>query len=138
MFKLKSVNLQVYIMLIAIAVIMAFFSVATDGAYLSARNISNLLRQTSITGILAIGMVLSLFLLKLTYLLVHLWAYWADCSYCRCLVGLPITCNYYCNNCSWFNFWYLEWLVGGLSQSAILHCYTCRLSRISWNFDWFD
>lgn len=32
MFKLKSVNLQVYIMLIAIAVIMAFFSVATDGA----------------------------------------------------------------------------------------------------------
>ena len=57
MFKLKSVNLQVYIMLIAIAVIMAFFSVATDGAYLSARNISNLLRQTSITGILAIGMV---------------------------------------------------------------------------------
>ena len=57
MFKLKSVNLQVYIMLIAIAVIMEFFSVATDGAYLSARNISNLLRQTSITGILAIGMV---------------------------------------------------------------------------------
>lgn len=57
MFKLKSVNLQVYIMLIAIAVIMAFFSVATDGAYLNARNISNLLRQTSITGILAIGMV---------------------------------------------------------------------------------
>ncbi|MFZ7174554.1 sugar ABC transporter permease [[Pasteurella] aerogenes] len=44
-------------MLIAIIVIMAFFSFATDGAYLSARNISNLLRQTSITGILAIGMV---------------------------------------------------------------------------------
>ena len=57
MLKLKSVNLQVYIMLIAIIVIMSFFSVATDGAYLSARNISNLLRQTSITGILAIGMV---------------------------------------------------------------------------------
>lgn len=57
MFKLKSINLQVYIMLIAIVVIMIFFSVATEGAYLSARNISNLLRQTSITGILAIGMV---------------------------------------------------------------------------------
>lgn len=57
MFKFKSVNLQVYIMLIAIAAIMVFFTVATDGAYLSARNISNLLRQTSITGILAIGMV---------------------------------------------------------------------------------
>lgn len=57
MTKLKSINLQVYIMFIAIVVIMAFFFVATDGAYLSARNISNLLRQTSITGILAIGMI---------------------------------------------------------------------------------
>lgn len=38
--KLKSINLQVYIMLIAIVVIMSFFSIATDGAYLSARNIS--------------------------------------------------------------------------------------------------
>ncbi|SMB84712.1 xylose ABC transporter membrane protein [Pasteurella testudinis DSM 23072] len=55
--KLKSINLQVYIMLIAIVVIMLFFSMMTDGAYLSARNISNLLRQTSITGILAIGML---------------------------------------------------------------------------------
>ncbi|WP_249962309.1 sugar ABC transporter permease [Histophilus somni] len=53
----KSINLQVYIMLIAIMVIMFFFSIATEGAYLSARNISNLLRQTAITGILAIGMV---------------------------------------------------------------------------------
>lgn len=57
MSKFKSINLQVYIMLIAIVVIMAFFSLATEGAYLSARNISNLLRQTSITGILAIGMI---------------------------------------------------------------------------------
>ncbi|VEB22598.1 sugar ABC transporter permease [Avibacterium volantium] len=57
MSKLKSINLQVYIMLIAIVVIMVFFSFATEGAYLSARNFSNLLRQTSITGILAIGMV---------------------------------------------------------------------------------
>jgi D-xylose transport system permease protein len=29
----------------------------TDGSYLSARNVSNLLRQTAITGILAVGMV---------------------------------------------------------------------------------
>ncbi|MDO4430087.1 MAG: sugar ABC transporter permease [Lonepinella koalarum] len=55
--KLKAINLQVYIMLIAIVVIMAFFFLATEGAYLSARNISNLLRQTAITGILAIGMI---------------------------------------------------------------------------------
>ncbi|WP_447888299.1 xylose ABC transporter permease XylH [Serratia fonticola] len=54
---LKTVNLQVFVMLAAIAVIMLFFTFTTEGAYLSARNISNLLRQTAITGILAVGMV---------------------------------------------------------------------------------
>ncbi|KEY57212.1 xylose ABC transporter permease XylH [Serratia sp. DD3] len=54
---LKSVNLQVFVMLAAMVVIMLFFTFTTEGAYLSARNISNLLRQTAITGILAVGMV---------------------------------------------------------------------------------
>ncbi|WP_145579515.1 xylose ABC transporter permease XylH [Yersinia vastinensis] len=57
LFRLKSLNLQVFVMLAAIAVIMLFFTFTTEGAYLSARNISNLLRQTAITGILAVGMV---------------------------------------------------------------------------------
>ncbi|WP_413735647.1 xylose ABC transporter permease XylH [Sodalis sp. RH21] len=55
--KLKSMNLQVFVMLAAIVVIMLFFTFTTEGSYLSARNISNLLRQTAITGILAVGMV---------------------------------------------------------------------------------
>jgi len=54
---LKKLNLQVFVMIIAIVVIMLFFTFQTDGAYLSARNVSNLLRQTAITGILAVGMV---------------------------------------------------------------------------------
>lgn len=53
----KKINLQVFVMLAAIIAIIIFFSVATDGAYISPRNISNLLRQTAITGILAVGMV---------------------------------------------------------------------------------
>lgn len=57
LFGLKTVNLQVFVMLVAILVIMLFFTFTTEGAYLSARNISNLLRQTAITGILAVGMV---------------------------------------------------------------------------------
>ncbi|CAI2433327.1 Xylose transport system permease protein xylH [Serratia ficaria] len=57
MLRLKSVNFQVLVMLAAIAAIMLFFTFTTEGAYLSARNISNLLRQTAITGILAVGMV---------------------------------------------------------------------------------
>ncbi|WP_413112397.1 sugar ABC transporter permease [Thaumasiovibrio sp. DFM-14] len=55
--KLKSMNLQVLVMLGAIVMIMLFFSFMTDGSYLTPRNISNLFRQTAITGILAIGMV---------------------------------------------------------------------------------
>src|SRR5699024_12432649 len=54
---LNSLNLQVFVMIAAIIAIMLFFTWTTDGAYLSARNVSNLLRQTAITGILAVGMV---------------------------------------------------------------------------------
>ncbi len=55
---LKSLNLQVFVMIAgAIIAIMLFFTWTTDGAYLSARNVSNLLRRPAITGILAVGMV---------------------------------------------------------------------------------
>ncbi|MER2044371.1 MAG: xylose ABC transporter permease XylH [Pantoea agglomerans] len=50
-------NLQVLVMLGAIMLIALFFTWTTDGSWLSARNVSNLLRQTAITGILAVGMV---------------------------------------------------------------------------------
>lgn len=53
----KNLHLQVFVMIAAILLISLFFTFMTDGAYLSARNISNLLRQTAITGILATGMV---------------------------------------------------------------------------------
>lgn len=54
---LKALNLQVFVMIAAIMAIALFFTWSTDGAWLSARNVSNLLRQTAITGILAVGMV---------------------------------------------------------------------------------
>lgn len=43
---LKGLNLQVFVMIAAIVVIMLFFTWVTDGAYLSARNIS-IFRQKS-------------------------------------------------------------------------------------------
>lgn len=55
--KFSLPNLQVLVMLGAIVVIALFFTWTTDGAWLSPRNVSNLLRQTAITGILAVGMV---------------------------------------------------------------------------------
>ena len=45
-------------LVIAVAVIWVFFSWQTEGGFLTPRNLSNLLRQMSITGILACGMVL--------------------------------------------------------------------------------
>lgn len=56
-FSARAWNVQVLVMIIAITVIFLFFSLMTEGAYLSSRNVSNLLRQTAITGILAVGMV---------------------------------------------------------------------------------
>lgn len=48
---------KMYTMLIALVAIWVIFTVTTGGNFLSTRNLSNLLRQMSTTGILAIGMV---------------------------------------------------------------------------------
>lgn len=45
-------------LVIAIAIIWAFFNWKTEGGFMTPRNLSNLLRQMSVTGILACGMVL--------------------------------------------------------------------------------
>jgi D-xylose transport system permease protein len=63
--KSKPINLQMFVMLAAIVVIMLFFTAMTEGSFLSARNISNLLRQTSISGILAVGMVFVIILAEI-------------------------------------------------------------------------
>lgn len=56
-FKTIFTQYKILALLVAIAVIWAFFSWKTDGGFTSARNLSNLMRQMSITGILACGMV---------------------------------------------------------------------------------
>ncbi|AOX18030.1 sugar ABC transporter permease [Kozakia baliensis] len=48
---------KILALLIAIAVLWSLFTWATDGDFLTARNLSNLLRQMAITGMLASGMV---------------------------------------------------------------------------------
>jgi D-xylose transport system permease protein len=48
---------KILALLIAIALIWAFFTWQSDGAFLTARNLSNLLRQMAITAMLACGMV---------------------------------------------------------------------------------
>lgn len=58
---LKS-NIREYIMYIALVLIMAFFNWKTDGIFLTARNLSNLINQAGYIAVLAIGMTLILIL----------------------------------------------------------------------------
>lgn len=51
-------NLREYGMFIALFVIMAFFAARTNGIFVSARNLSNLLNQTGYIAVLAVGMTL--------------------------------------------------------------------------------
>lgn len=51
------VRYKIAALLLALVVIWIFFHIGTDGGYVTPRNMANLLRQMSITGMLACGMV---------------------------------------------------------------------------------
>ena len=57
-FKIETSALRAYTMLGAMVLIWLFFYWQTDGIFLSPRNLSNLMLQTSVTGILAVGMLM--------------------------------------------------------------------------------
>ncbi len=56
--KLLGQNIREYGMYIALFVIMAIFTIATKGIFISSRNISNLINQTGYIAVLAVGMTL--------------------------------------------------------------------------------
>jgi len=51
-------NIREYGMYIALFIIMAIFTIATDGTFISSRNIGNLMNQTGYIAVLAVGMTL--------------------------------------------------------------------------------
>lgn len=57
-FKISTDVLRAYTMLFALIAIWLFFHWSTDAIFLSPRNFSNLMRQTAVTGILAVGMLM--------------------------------------------------------------------------------
>jgi D-xylose transport system permease protein len=57
-FKIETSVLRAYTMLAALAVIWIFFHWATNGIFLTPRNLSNLTMQTAVTGVLAVGMLM--------------------------------------------------------------------------------
>ena len=56
--KVLRQNVREYGMYIALFVIMAIFTVLTNGLFLSPRNIGNLINQTGYIAVLAVGMTL--------------------------------------------------------------------------------
>lgn len=57
-FKVPTSSLRAYTLLFALLGVWAFFQYATDGIFLESRNFSNLMRQTAVTGVLAVGMLM--------------------------------------------------------------------------------
>lgn len=57
-FKLETSALRAYTMIGALALIWAFFHWQTGGNFVTAENLSNLMTQTSVTGIIAVGMLM--------------------------------------------------------------------------------
>ena len=56
--KMLRANIRDYGMYIALVVIMVFFTITTNGLFISSRNIANLLNQTGYIAVLAVGMTL--------------------------------------------------------------------------------
>jgi D-xylose transport system permease protein len=56
--KIDKSSLRAYIMIAVLAFIWIYFHWATDSIFLTSRNLSNLMTQMSVTGILAVGMLM--------------------------------------------------------------------------------
>jgi D-xylose transport system permease protein len=54
----KGINVRTYTMIAVLIILWIFFSILTDGAFILTRNISNLVRQMAMVGILGTGMVM--------------------------------------------------------------------------------
>ena len=57
-FKISTDVLRAYTMVFALIAIWIFFHYSTDRIFLDPRNFSNLMRQTAVTGVLAVGMLM--------------------------------------------------------------------------------
>src|SRR5947209_6699167 len=57
-FKIPTAALRAYTMVFALVAIWVIFTYATSGVFLESRNFSNLMRQTAVTGVLAVGMLM--------------------------------------------------------------------------------
>lgn len=57
-FKIETSSLRAYTMIVALALIWVFFHWQTGGIFLTALNLSNLVTQMAVTGVIAVGMLM--------------------------------------------------------------------------------
>src|SRR6266700_3353387 len=55
---LSARTIRAYSMVVALVALWIILTIVTDGVFLAPRNLSNLIRQTAVTGILSVGMVM--------------------------------------------------------------------------------
>ena len=83
-------NIGDYFMFFALVIIMIYFTITTDGIFISSRNISNLINQMGYIAVLAVGMTLIIVIRHIDLLSDTLPAFRRICRYCDDLWGWPV------------------------------------------------
>ncbi len=124
-------------MIAAIIAIMLFFTRTTDGAYLSARNVSNLLRQTAITGILAVGMVFVIISAEIDLSVGSMMGLLGGvAAICDVWLGLAFATYHHCDVGSGTASRCPERMVGRVPQSPFIYCHPRGHVGISRHTHW--
>ncbi len=83
-------NIRNYAMYLALAAIFIFFYFTTDGAFLTARNITNLINQTGYVAVLAVGMTLVLILQQIDLSIGYAAGFFGACAAILLKQGIPL------------------------------------------------
>lgn len=83
-------NIRNYAMYIALALIFAFFYATTDGAFLSARNITNLINQTGYVAVMAVGMTIVLILVQIDLSIGYAAGFFGAVAALLLMRGMPV------------------------------------------------
>jgi len=83
-------NIRNYAMYVALAIIFILFNLTTDGAFLTARNLTNLVNQTGYVAVMAIGMTLVLILQQIDLSIGYAAGFFGACAALLLLNGVPV------------------------------------------------
>jgi len=83
-------NIRNYAMYVALAVIFVLFNITTDGAFLTARNLTNLVNQTGYVAVMAIGMTLVLILQQIDLSIGYAAGFFGACAALLLSNGYPV------------------------------------------------